>query len=223
MRILTVGIKNFRCLHDTEVEFDELTAFVGPNGAGKSSVLRALDWFFNGDKSSMSSDDIYAGADDGDKLIRVRVTFGDLTAKDREALGPKYAPPRATTFTVWRTWDDGAEKVTGKAFAYGPFENIRAGDSATEKKARWNELKAAEPGLGMPSWTTGPAAEAWMGEWEAANPAELAEAEVSGTHFFGFNSQGKLSGLFDFVLVTADLRAGEESADGKSTILGRIL
>jgi putative ATP-dependent endonuclease of the OLD family len=32
-----------------------------------------------------------------------------------------------------------------------------------------------------------------------------------------------MSGLFDFVLVTADLRASEESIDGKSSIIGRIL
>jgi len=38
-----------------------------------------------------------------------------------------------------------------------------------------------------------------------------------------FNSGGKMSGLFDFVLVTADLRASEESIDGKSSIIGRIL
>lgn len=32
-----------------------------------------------------------------------------------------------------------------------------------------------------------------------------------------------MTGLFDFVLVTADLRASEESIDGKSSIIGRIL
>jgi len=32
-----------------------------------------------------------------------------------------------------------------------------------------------------------------------------------------------MSGLFDFVLVTADLRASEESVDGKSSIIARIL
>lgn len=32
-----------------------------------------------------------------------------------------------------------------------------------------------------------------------------------------------MSGLFDYVLVTADLRASEESLDGKASIIGRIL
>jgi hypothetical protein len=32
-----------------------------------------------------------------------------------------------------------------------------------------------------------------------------------------------MSGLFDFVLITADLRASEESSDVKTSIIGRIL
>lgn len=63
-----------------------------------------------------------------------------------------------------------------------------------------------------------------MTTWEAANTAQLVEApETLQTNFFGFNSGGKMSGLFDFVLVTADLRASEESLDGKASIIGRIL
>ena len=60
--------------------------------------------------------------------------------------------------------------------------------------------------------------------WESAHTDLLVDApEALLTNFFGFNSGGKMSGLFDFVLVTADLRAGEESIDGKSSIIGRIL
>lgn len=63
-----------------------------------------------------------------------------------------------------------------------------------------------------------------MTTWEAAHTDQLVEAPESlQTNFFGFNSGGKMSGLFDFVLVTADLRASEESIDGKSSIIGRIL
>lgn len=48
-------------------------------------------------------------------------------------------------------------------------------------------------------------------------------AEELQTNFFGFNGDGKLSGLFDFVLVTADLRASEEAQNIKSSIVGKIL
>ena len=63
-----------------------------------------------------------------------------------------------------------------------------------------------------------------MTAWEANHTDQLVDApEALQTNFFGFNSNGKMSGLFDFVLVTADLRASEESIDGKSSIIGRIL
>ena len=63
-----------------------------------------------------------------------------------------------------------------------------------------------------------------MTAWEAAHTDQLIDApEALQTNFCGFNSGGKMSGLFDFVLVTADLRASEESIDGKSSIIGRIL
>lgn len=53
MRIQQVRIKNFRMLKDVEIDFDEVTTFIGPNGSGKSTVLRALDWFFNGGKGKV--------------------------------------------------------------------------------------------------------------------------------------------------------------------------
>lgn len=62
-----------------------------------------------------------------------------------------------------------------------------------------------------------------MDSWEREHPEHLVDAEVSDSHFFGFHGQGKLSGLFDFVFVSADLRAPEESEDGRDTIAGRIL
>jgi predicted ATP-dependent endonuclease of OLD family len=48
MKIKSVHIKNYRALTDIHVDFDTVTTFIGPNGVGKSSILRALDWYFNG-------------------------------------------------------------------------------------------------------------------------------------------------------------------------------
>jgi putative ATP-dependent endonuclease of OLD family len=58
VQIRSVEIKNFRCLRHVNIEFDSVTTLIGPNGGGKSYVLRALDWFFNGDKSALSEDDV---------------------------------------------------------------------------------------------------------------------------------------------------------------------
>ena len=222
MKIQSVRIKNFRALKDVTIPFDSVTTFIGPNGAGKSTVLRALDWFFNGKPGSLTEKDCSFGA--ADEEIEVQVTFSDLSEKDREALG-KYAPDGATTFTAWRQRSpDGSDRLSANAKGFPAFNAIKAAAGATAKKDLYKELRANRPELDLPAANTGPAVDEAMTTWEAAHTDQLEDAlESLQTNFFGFNSGGKMSGLFDFVLVTADLRASEESVDGKSSIIGRIL
>lgn len=222
MRIHSVQIRNFRSLKEVTIPFDSVTTFIGPNGAGKSTVLRALDWYFNGKLGSLTEKDCSHGATDQD--IEVQVTFTDLTERDRSALG-KYVPIGVTTFTAWkRRSADGTESLSANSKGYVPFSVVRGKTSAADKRAAYNELRSAEPELGLPTWTSVDAANQVMTSWEAGHTDQLVEAPESlQTNFFGFNGGGKMSGLFDFVLVTADLRASEESIDGKSSIIGRIL
>jgi energy-coupling factor transporter ATP-binding protein EcfA2 len=221
MRLVRVVIENFRSIEHLECDFGEVTSLIGPNGAGKSSVLRALDWFFNGDKSWLTDTDRHAASPG--QPIRVRVDFDGLTTADREALGPKYAPDGVETLTVWRTWRDGDDKITGKAMAFAKFEEVRAASTAMEKRERYNELRGSDASLNLPSASSAAAVDAAMDAWEQENPDSLTPAEVSDTHFFGFNGRGKLSHLFDFVFVSADLRAHEETTDARDSTLGRIL
>lgn len=222
MKIQSVRIKNFRALKDVMIPFDSVTTFIGPNGAGKSTVLRALDWFFNGKPGSLTEKDCAFGA--ADEEIEVQVTFSDLSEIDREALG-KYAPDGATTFTAWRQRSpDGSDRLSANAKGFPAFNAIKAAAGATAKKDLYKKLRANRPELDLPAANTGPAVDEVMTTWEAAHTDQLEDAlESLQTNFFGFNSGGKMSGLFDFVLVTADLRASEESIDGKSSIIGRIL
>jgi putative ATP-dependent endonuclease of OLD family len=222
MKIQSVRIENFRTLKDVTVVFDSVTTFIGPNGTGKSTVLRALDWYFNGKVGALTEKDCSFGATDED--IEVQVTFDGMTDKDREELG-KYAPAGVATFTAWkRRSPDGSESLSANSKSYAPFNAIREKGSAGDKKTAYNELRASDASLGLPAWTNQDAASQAIVAWEAEHSDQLAEApENLQTNFFGFNSSGKMSGLFDFVLVTADLRAGEESVDGRSSIIGRIL
>lgn len=214
-------IENFRSIRSLSCSLDEVTTFIGPNGAGKSTILRALDWFFNGEPSSIDQRDLHAAAD-GDS-IRVKVEFRDLTDFDRAALGPRYGGPDATTFTAWKTWTSGYEKVTARALAFAPFETVREASGAMEKRNRYRLLGDSDPELGLPSASSASQVDFAMDEWERSHPDRLTDAEVSDTHFFGFNSRGKLSDLFDYVFVSADLRADAETADARESILGRIL
>jgi len=222
MKIQSVRIKNFRALTDVTIPFDSVTTFIGPNGAGKSTVLRALDWFFNGKVGMLNEKDCSLGSVDKD--IEVQVTFSHLSDRDREALG-KYAPPEVATFTAWRLRSpDGSEWLSANAKSFPYFNDIKAANGATAKKELYNFLREDHPEFGLPAAKTGPAVEEAMIAWEASHTELLEEAlESLQTNFFGFNSGGKMSGLFDFVLVTADLRASEESLDGKASIIGRIL
>jgi putative ATP-dependent endonuclease of OLD family len=221
MRLKRVRIQNFRCLEDTEVFFDNVTTFIGPNGVGKSSVLRGLDWFFNGERSLvLTEEDICHRA--RERRIRIEAEFDSLTPDDRAALG-KYAPASSDSVVIWRTWEAGNDKITGKAFAYQPFEEIRRQNGAVAKRAAYKELREANPALGLPAAASASAVEEAMSAWERGHPGELTEAEISDTNFFGFAGQGKMSGLFDYVLVTADLRASEEALDTRSAIIGKIL
>lgn len=222
MRIAAATIENFRCIERIECTFDSITTFLGPNGAGKSTILRALDWCLNADKGALSDSDRHAGAP-ADAHIRVRIDFAGLTDADRCTLGPKYAPPGADTFTLWRTWRPDEEKLTGKALAYQPFEQVRAATTATDKRALYNSLRGDRPELALPPCSSAQAVDAAMDQWETGHPGDLTEAEVSDTNLFGFNGRGQIAEIFDFIFVSADLRAGEEASDGKDTTLGRIL
>ncbi len=215
-------IRNFRTLNDVTIPFDSVTTFIGPNGAGKSTVLRALDWFFNGKPGSLTEKDCSFGATT--ENIEVQVAFSALTDKDREALG-KYAPEGVARFTAWkRRSPDGTEVLSANAKGLPEFNAIKAASSATAKKEMYAELRNSRAELNLPAANTGAAVEQAMTAWESSHTDQLVDApEALQTNFFGFNSGGKMSGLFDFVLVTADLRASEESIDGKSSIIGRIL
>ena len=222
MKIQYVRIKNFRALKDVTIPFDSVTTFIGPNGAGKSTVLHALDWFFNGKPGSLTEKDCSFGEASED--IEVQVTFADLTEKDREALG-KYTPEGAATFTAWkRRSADGTDVLSANAKGFPEFNVIKTANGVAAKRELYTNLRTSRPELELPTATTGTAIDQAMTTWEASHTELLVDAPESlQTNFFGFNSGGKMSGLFDFVLVTADLRASEESIDGKSSIIGRIL
>ena len=145
-------------------------------------------------------------------------------SKDREALG-KYAPDGVAAFTAWkRRSPDGAEVLSANAKGLPEFNAIKAASSATAKKDQYATLRNSRADLNLQAASTGAAVDQAMTAWESSHTDQLVDVpETLQTNFFGFNSGGKMSGLFDFVLVTADLRASEESIDGKSSIIGRIL
>lgn len=221
MRIKRVRIENYRCLRDVDIRFEDITTFIGPNGVGKSAILRALDWFFNGTAQTLTEEDVWAGAER--KQISVEVEFCDLTDVDRNALG-KYAADDALTVLLRRRWEDGMAKLSGHALAFAPFEEIRRIKGAGPQLTGYKDLRDSQPELGLPRVSSAKAALEAMLTWEGQHRDRLDVTESpADTHFFGFAGQAKMTGLFDYVFVSADLRAGEEGRDAKGSIIGRIL
>lgn len=222
MRIRRARFENFRCLADVEVVFDSTTTLIGPNGVGKSSILRGLDWFFNGSPANPLTDDDVCVHGTG-KRIRVEVEFTDLTDLDRERLG-SYAPPGTNTALLWRTWENGIDRFSGKARSFKPFqERVRIHAGARERTTAYRELRTEQPDLGLPAVNSAAAADAAMLIWEREHPDRLEDTENDTSNVFGFLGNAQLSGLFGYVMVTADLRATEETQDVKTAIIGRLL
>jgi putative ATP-dependent endonuclease of OLD family len=189
MRMRRVRIVNYRCLSDLEVEFDDITTLIGPNGAGKSSVLRALEWFFNGDRvATPTEDDVSAGAEP--REIVVEVEFRDLTSEDRVALG-RYAPATAGNLIVKRRWQGGADEiwVVGKAFP--GFAHVRAAAAAMEKRRLYAEFREANPERDLPPARSVAEVDEALSRWETLHPDQLADTDLGASQLFSFAGQAK--------------------------------
>jgi len=221
VRISRVRIKNFRCLEDVEVHFTDVTTLIGPNGVGKSTVLRALDWFFNGAKASdLAEDDLTHGAK-GE--LSVEVEFDQLTEQDRAELG-NHVTIDSDRCVIWKIRRvDGSEMMSGNLRAFPAFAPIRQTTVVAEKKQHYAQLRSADPDLKLPAASTKATIELALKTWELDNAHRLEDSTVSVTQLFGFAGQSVMSGLFDFVFVSADMRAGEETKDGRTALIGRIL
>jgi putative ATP-dependent endonuclease of the OLD family len=217
MQLSRVHIINFRCLQELVIDLDDVTVLVGANSTGKSTLLHALRWFFEG--GTLNTEDFW-GCDES-LTVSVGATFTAFTDADRLALGSYLVNEQAT---FWRTWSvSEQEKLTGRGLAYPPFEIVRAHEKATPMKAAYNELRSAEPQLGLSTWSNQQSAKDEMKAWEDAHPGELSESTVSATHLFGFTGGSRLNGRFDFVLVPAVSDPEAETRDAPRTLLRQLL
>lgn len=86
MKIRKVEISNFRSLENAVLEVGDILALVGRNNSGKSSLLGALNLFFNPLKRYVS-ESLFTDRD-LERVIRILVTFEDLSAWEEEKFGP---------------------------------------------------------------------------------------------------------------------------------------
>ena len=219
MKLRRAQINGFRCLKDVQLGFDDLTILLGGNSTGKSTVLRALKFFFEGDK--LEPDDVYGRTGGG--TVSVQLTFDALTQADRETFG-LYAQGDQLVLTRLWTVGDADSKITGRALRYPAFDHIREAQGR-ERTAAYKTLRGAHPNLELPIATNVGDVEAAMLAWEMANPDQCDAAESDASRFFGYASvgQSRLADRFKFVFVPGLRDAADEATERKGSILERLL
>ncbi|APL96039.1 ATP-dependent endonuclease [Sphingobium indicum] len=221
MQLERARIKNFRSLRDVEVEFGAHTALIGGNGAGKSSILKAIEMFYSTSKTC-SADDFFGR--DQSQPIAIELTFHRLSEQEATAFEDRV---RDGKLVVTRIFDQSSSsgRYHGVVPQVADFLAIRAHATATSKRAAYNELRENNPAYaGLPNAGSQAAVDQALLEWEANHPEQLVLLPDDG-QFFGFqnNSRGKLQRHTSFVFVPAVREASADAADGKASVIGKLL
>jgi len=221
MQLERARIRNFRSLRDVEVTFGAHTALIGGNGAGKSSILKAIEKFYSTSKTC-DADDFFGR--DQTQPIEIELTFHQLSEQEAAALGDR---ARDGKLVVTRIFDQSSSsgRYHGVVPQVPDFVAIRAHATATPKRAAYNALRENNPAYaGLPNAGSQSAVDQALLDWETNHPDQLVLLPDDG-QFFGFqnNSRGKLQRHTSFVFIPAVREASADAADGKASVIGKLL
>lgn len=221
MQLERARIKNFRSLRDIEVSFGAHTAFIGGNGAGKSSILKAIEKFYSTSKSC-DVDDFFGR--DQEQPIEIELTFHQLSDLEVESFEGRV---RNGKLVVTRIFDGNASsgRYHGVVPQIPDFVAIRSQSAATHKRSAYNALREGNPFYAdLPIAGSAAAVDQALLDWEAAHPEQMVLLPDDG-QFFGFqnNSRGKLQKHTSFVFIPAVREASADAADGKTSVIGKLL
>jgi predicted ATPase len=221
MHLERARIKNFRSLRDIEVEFGAHTALLGGNGTGKSSILKAIEKFYATSKTCDVDD--YFGRDTSNP-IEIELTFKDLTEHESAAFHDRVRDGR---LVVTRVFDGSPSsgRYHGVTRQNPDFAIIRSHSTANPKREAYRHLRETNPAYAnLPAAASAAAVDQALLDWEANHSDELQLMRDDG-QFFGFqnNSRGKLQRHTSFILVPAVREASADAADGRTSVIGRLL
>lgn len=221
MQLERLRVKNYRSLRDVEVVFGTHTALIGGNGAGKSSVLKAIEKFYSASRTCDADD--YFGRDQS-QPIEIALTFHQLSVQEVAAFDGRI---RDGKLVVKRIFDGSSSsgRYHGVILQNPDFAEIRGQNSASSRRTAYNFLRENNPSYGdLPNAGSAAAVDQILLNWEENHPDQLAMLPDDG-QFFGFqnNSRGKLQRYTSFVFVPAVREAASDAADGKTSVIGKLL
>lgn len=222
MRISEIRVRHFRSIETLELPCGDLTALVGRNGAGKSCILRALEAFYNGGQGLSASDYHH---NDASSPIVIGLTYESLPSEAQDLFGSYMVGTRLDVDLVVTT---DAGRISAKYYGSRPvqaaFGSFRRAESAVDRKAAYNALRATTDFAELPSWQNqGQAAQA-LEDWERAHPASLGRDRDDG-QFFGFKGvgQGYLGRFTRLLSIPAVRDAGQFAVEGRGSPLTQLV
>jgi len=222
MKISNSHIKNFRCLHDLPIPFENLTALVGRNGSGKSSVLKAIDIFYDVSYSVLLEDYCNRGTANPIEII---VTFRDFTPLEEELFGD-FISDESLTVTKRMTWQDGNPTIGYYASKnqIPEFAQIR---NLPQPRARMTAIRELINSNQFADLTGTFRSEAEglaiLSNYEQEHPA-LTELIESRVQFMGARNVGggSLDNYTRFVMLPAVKEVTDE-LEGRSSPIGKLI
>lgn len=136
MRIQHVKIRNFRAVKEFDGDFGNITSFIGYNGSGKSSIIRAINWFFEGHRLHETDYFKNFSGEQNDE-ISVEIKFISLNESEKSQF-KKYV--KNDSMTIMRSQNIGEEKskLFGSPNIIPEIEKIRSISGIKEQR---DELK----------------------------------------------------------------------------------
>jgi len=132
LKLKSARIRNFRCIREAEVNFDDMTSFIGGNGAGKSTVLRAIDAFYAGSPKITVHDYFNRKTEDP---IEIDLTFHQLTEAEVVMFGSRVEGGELSVMRVF-DWQDGARgRYFGTSLFHPDFAELRAMTGVSKRSA----------------------------------------------------------------------------------------
>jgi len=223
MKIKKVFVRNFRCIREAELPFDNLTVLVGPNGAGKSSFLQTLRLFYEAN-AEYSEEDFFNG--DTSQPIEIRVTFTDLTPQEKN-LFKSHIKDDELTVSKELTWPRGrgSQKYYGYVLGNPAFTEVRNASKVKDKRHIYTELRSQYPGLPeLPGNASAQQIEEALQQWEDKNQERLEWIRDEG-QFFGFKEvgQAKLERFTKLIFIPAVRDAAQEATEGKNAAISQLM